>query len=249
MRADVSKHVKDIAEKYLIAGETQAPAIMFVPSESLYAELHDVFSDLIQKAQRAQVIVVSPNILMLAINTIQTVMKDARMREQASLIQKEVGVLLNDVRLLSDRVGKLQTPSRPGRGRHQEHPDLDGQDGRAGRTDRTCRRLDSPKRDACRASNERSERAPGLEGGRERAFVEIIEFAAHRHAMREPRHLHAQRFERVHQIMRRGLAFDGRVHREDDFADTGLHALHELSRRFSRSGVMPSSADSAPPST
>ena len=108
VRADVGKHVKDIAEKYLIPGETQAPAIMFVPSESLYAELHDSFSDLIQKAQRAQIIVVSPNILMLAINTVQTVMKDARMREQASLIQKEVGLLLNDVRLLSDRVGKLQ---------------------------------------------------------------------------------------------------------------------------------------------
>jgi len=109
VRADVGKHVKDIAEKYIIAGETQSPAIMFVPSESLYAELHDTFCDVIQKAQRAQVIVVSPNILLLAINTVQTVMKDARMREQASLIQKEVGLLLNDVRLLSERVGKLQT--------------------------------------------------------------------------------------------------------------------------------------------
>jgi DNA recombination protein RmuC len=109
VRADVGRHVKDIAEKYLIPGETQAPAIMFVPSESLYAELHDSFSDLIQKAQRAQIIIVSPNILMLAINTVQTVMKDARMREQASLIQKEVGLLLNDVRLLSERVGNLQT--------------------------------------------------------------------------------------------------------------------------------------------
>jgi len=109
VRADVGRHIKDIAEKYLIAGETQTPAMMFVPSESLYAELHDVFSDLIQKAQRAQIIVVSPNILMLAINTIQTVMKDARMREQASVIQKEVGLLLNDVRLLAERVGKLQS--------------------------------------------------------------------------------------------------------------------------------------------
>ena len=109
VRADVAKHVRDISEKYLIAGETQTPAIMFVPSESLYAELHDSFSDVIQKAQRAQVIVVSPNILLLAINTMQTVMKDARMREQASLIQREVGLLLNDVRLLSDRVGKLQS--------------------------------------------------------------------------------------------------------------------------------------------
>ena len=81
---------------------------MFVPSESLYADLHDGFADVIQKAHRANVIVVSPNILMLAINTIQTVMKDARMREQADLIRKEVGALLNDVRLLGERVEKLQ---------------------------------------------------------------------------------------------------------------------------------------------
>jgi len=109
VRATMTKHVTDIAEKYLIPGEVQTPAIMFVPSESLYAELHDGFGDVIQKAHRANVIVVSPNILMLAINTIHTVMKDARMREQADLIRQEVGILLNDVRLLSDRVLKLQT--------------------------------------------------------------------------------------------------------------------------------------------
>jgi DNA recombination protein RmuC len=108
VRGDVLKHVSDIAEKYLIPGETQTPAIMFVPSESIYADLHDGFSDVIQKAHRAQVIVISPNILMLAINTIQTVMKDARMREQASLIQKEVGSLLEDVARLDERVKKLQ---------------------------------------------------------------------------------------------------------------------------------------------
>ena len=108
VRASVGKHVSDIAEKYLIPGEVQTPAIMFVPSESLYADLHDGFADLIQRAHRANVVVVSPNILMLAISTIQTVMKDARMREQADLIKKEVGALLNDVRLLGDRVEKLQ---------------------------------------------------------------------------------------------------------------------------------------------
>ena len=87
----------------------QTPAILFVPSESIYADLHDSFADVIQKAHRANVIVVSPNILMLAISTIQTVMKDARMREQADLIRQEVGVMLNDVRLLADRVSKLQS--------------------------------------------------------------------------------------------------------------------------------------------
>ena len=108
VRADVGKHVSDIVEKYIIPGEVQTPAIMFVPSESIYADLHEVFSDVIQKAHRAHVIVVSPNILMLAINTIQTVMKDARMREQANLIQKEVGTLLKDVQLLADATDKLQ---------------------------------------------------------------------------------------------------------------------------------------------
>jgi len=108
VRSDVGKHVSDIAERYLIPGEVQTPAIMFVPSESIYADLHEGFEDVIQRAHKAQVIVVSPNILMLAINTIQTVMKDARMRDQANLIQKEVGALLNDVLLLGDRVDKLQ---------------------------------------------------------------------------------------------------------------------------------------------
>jgi len=109
VRADVLKHVSDISEKYLIPGETQTPALMFVPSESIYAELHDGFSDVIQKAHRAQIVVVSPNILMLAVNTIQTVMKDARMREQASQIQKEVALLVKDVERLGERVGKLQS--------------------------------------------------------------------------------------------------------------------------------------------
>ncbi len=109
VRIDVLKHVRDIAGKYLIPGETQAPAIMFVPSESIYADLHEFCADVIREAQRAQVVVVSPNILMLAIVTVQTVLKDARMREQANLIQKEVGALLNDVRLLDDRVRKLQS--------------------------------------------------------------------------------------------------------------------------------------------
>ncbi|HTW33334.1 MAG TPA: DNA recombination protein RmuC [Rhizomicrobium sp.] len=108
VRNDMLKHVKDIAEKYLLPGETQTPAIMFVPSESIYAELHENFPDVIQRSQRVHVIVVSPNILMLAITTVQTVMKDARMREQANLIQKEVGVLLGDVKRLGERVINLQ---------------------------------------------------------------------------------------------------------------------------------------------
>jgi len=109
LKADVQKHVKDIAEKYLIPGEVQTPAIMFVPSESIYAELHISCSDLIQKARRMQVVIVSPHIFMLAINTIQSLMRDAKMREQAGKIQTAVVELLQDVKRLGDRVGNLRT--------------------------------------------------------------------------------------------------------------------------------------------
>jgi len=109
LRADVSKHVADIAEKYLIPGETQEMAFMFVPSESIYAELHDGFDDLVQKAYRARVVVVSPSILMLAIQVVQQVQRDARMREAADQIRDEVARLVKDVGLLGDRVRKLQT--------------------------------------------------------------------------------------------------------------------------------------------
>jgi DNA recombination protein RmuC len=108
VKSDVLKHVKDIASKYLIPEETQTPAIMFVPSESIYADLHEFCPDVFQRALREQVVIVSPSILMLAIMTIQTVMKDARMREQASLIQKEVGLLMQDTKRLAERVLALQ---------------------------------------------------------------------------------------------------------------------------------------------
>ncbi len=109
LRVDVGKHVADIAQKYLVPGETQEIAFMFVPSESVYAELHDGFDDLVQKAYRAHVVVVSPSILMLAIQVVQQIQKDARMREAADQIRDEVGRLVKDVSLLGDRVRKLQT--------------------------------------------------------------------------------------------------------------------------------------------
>jgi DNA recombination protein RmuC len=108
LKADVQKHVRDIAEKYLIPGEVQTPAIMFVPSESIYAELYTSFGDVVQQARRQQVVIMSPHVLMLAINTIQTLMKNAKMREQAYEIQKEVGLLLQDVKRLGERVGNLR---------------------------------------------------------------------------------------------------------------------------------------------
>jgi DNA recombination protein RmuC len=111
LRQDVSKHVADIAEKYLIPGETQDTALMFVPSESVYAELHDGFDDIVQKAYRARIVLVSPSLLMLAIQVVQQIQKDARMREAADKIHAEVGHLMDDIGRLSDRVRKLQTHS------------------------------------------------------------------------------------------------------------------------------------------
>src|SRR5205085_8086059 len=96
IRQDVLRHVNDIAERYLIPGETQDLALMFVPSESVYAELHDGFDDLIQKAYRLQIVLVSPSLLMLAIQVTQQIMKDARMRQAAHEIRTDVGHLMGD---------------------------------------------------------------------------------------------------------------------------------------------------------
>src|SRR6516162_6119083 len=108
LRNDVMKHVSDIAEKYLIAGETQDTALMFVPSESVYAEIHDGFDDVIQKAYRARVVLVSPSLLMLAIQVMQQIMRDARMRDAADQIRTEVLNLADDLGRLRERVLKLQ---------------------------------------------------------------------------------------------------------------------------------------------
>ncbi|HVV42196.1 MAG TPA: DNA recombination protein RmuC [Nitrobacter sp.] len=107
LRADVMKHVTDIAEKYLIPGETQDTALMFVPSESVYAEIHDGFDDVIQKAYRARVVLVSPSLLMLAIQVMQQILKDARMRDAADQVRTEVMNMMGDVERLRDRVSKL----------------------------------------------------------------------------------------------------------------------------------------------
>ena len=108
-RRDVEVHIRDIADKYLIQGETQDTAFMFVPSESVFAEIHESFEALIQRAHRARIVIVSPSLLMLSIQVIQAILKDARMREQAHLIQGEVVRLMEDVSRLDDRVRKLQS--------------------------------------------------------------------------------------------------------------------------------------------
>lgn len=109
VKQDITKHIADIADKYLIPGETQDVALMFIPSESIYADLHERFDDLVQRAQRARVMIVSPTLMVMAIQVIKQVRKDAEMREAADQIRHEVGHMMKDVGLLGDRVRKLQT--------------------------------------------------------------------------------------------------------------------------------------------
>lgn len=108
VRTDVGKHIDAMAERYFIPGETQDTAILFVPSEAIYADLCEYFSDLVQKAYRARIVICAPNMLMLAVQTMQAILKDVKMREQAHLIQREVTRLMDDVGRLRDRVLDLQ---------------------------------------------------------------------------------------------------------------------------------------------
>jgi DNA recombination protein RmuC len=108
VRADIVKHVGDIAQKYLIPGETQDIALMFVPSESLYADLQESFDDIVQKAFRAKVVIVSPSLLMVAVHLVGQMQKEERMRAAAGQIQAEVGKLIDDVARMHERVLKLQ---------------------------------------------------------------------------------------------------------------------------------------------
>ncbi|WP_085031626.1 DNA recombination protein RmuC [Ensifer aridi] len=107
-RRDLEVHIRDIASKYLLPGETQDTAFLFVPSESIFAEIHEHFEAIVQKAHRQRIVIVSPSLLLLSIQVIQAILKDARMREQAHLIQGEVVRLMEDLSRLDERVRKLQ---------------------------------------------------------------------------------------------------------------------------------------------
>lgn len=109
VRADVGRHVADVAQKYLLAGETQDITLLFVPSEQIFADLSEKFDDLVARAHRARVLIVSPSLLMLAVQIVQGLTRDAAMREQGRLIQSEVGKLVDDVRRVSERVDKLKS--------------------------------------------------------------------------------------------------------------------------------------------
>ncbi|GAA0305208.1 DNA recombination protein RmuC [Rhodovulum strictum] len=109
LRVSVRAHIRAISEKYILEGETADGALMFLPSEAVYAELHANFPELVREGFEARVWIVSPTTCMATLNTMRAILKDARMREQAGAIRKTLKQLHRDVELVVERVGKLNT--------------------------------------------------------------------------------------------------------------------------------------------
>ncbi len=107
MRQTVRAHIKAISDKYILEGETADGALMFLPSEAVYAELHANFPELVRDGFAAKVWIVSPTTCMATLNTMRAILKDARMREQAGAIRRELGLLFQDVERLGSRVENL----------------------------------------------------------------------------------------------------------------------------------------------
>ncbi len=106
-RTTVRKHIRDISDRYIIEGETADGALMFLPSEAVYAELHSNFPEVVREGFAARVWIVSPTTCMATLNTMRAILKDARMREQAGAIRRELALLHGDVERLGARVGNL----------------------------------------------------------------------------------------------------------------------------------------------
>jgi DNA recombination protein RmuC len=107
LRQSVRTHIRAISEKYILEGETADGAILFLPSEAVYAELHANFPELVREGFSARVWIVSPTTCMATLNTMRAILKDARMREQAGAIRKELAALYGDVDRLGARVENL----------------------------------------------------------------------------------------------------------------------------------------------
>ena len=135
-KASVLKHIKDISEKYIVTGETAESALMFLPSEAIYAELHANFPDVVEASYRSKVWIVSPTTLMATLNTVRAILKDAKMREQAGVIQKEVGVLIDDIGRLDGRIESLSRHFK------QANEDIDGIKISSGKIARRIQRIE-----------------------------------------------------------------------------------------------------------
>jgi DNA recombination protein RmuC len=108
----VTKHLHDISSKYIIEGETADGALMFLPSEAVYAELHARLPEIVRKGFDLRVWIVSPTTCMATLNTMRAILKDARMREQAGAIRKALRQLHRDVELIGEKAGKLEVHLR-----------------------------------------------------------------------------------------------------------------------------------------
>jgi DNA recombination protein RmuC len=137
MRGAVRAHMKAIAEKYVIEGETAEGALMFLPSEAVYAELHGNFGELVREGFGMRVWIVSPTTCMATLHTLRAVLKDARLRAEAHAIRRELGLLHRDAERLASRVGNLD--------RHfsQAQKDIDEIKISAERTQVRARRLEA----------------------------------------------------------------------------------------------------------
>ena len=107
-QAAMRKHITDIRDKYIVPGETAESALLFLPSEAIYAELHANFGGIVDESYRARVWIVSPTTMMATLNTVRAVLKDVQMREQAGEIQKLVALMMGDTRRLQERVDNLK---------------------------------------------------------------------------------------------------------------------------------------------
>ena len=136
-KTSVKNHIKAISERYIIEGETADGALMFLPSEAVYAELHANFPELVREGFAAHVWIVSPTTCMATLNTMRAILKDARMREQAGAIRKTLRMLHRDVEMVVERVGKLDTHF------NQARADLDGIGTAAERAGKRAAKLDN----------------------------------------------------------------------------------------------------------
>ena len=137
LKISVRKHIKDISERYILEGETADGALMFLPSEAVYAELHANFPELVREGFAAKVWIVSPTTCMATLNTMRAILKDARMREQAGAIRATLRQLHRDVEIVVERVDKLNTHFT------QARADLDGISTAAERAGKRAARLDN----------------------------------------------------------------------------------------------------------
>ncbi len=137
MRVAVRAHIKAISERYILDGETADGALMFLPSEAVYAELHANYPEVVRDGFNARVWIVSPTTCMATLNTMRAILKDARMREQAGAIRKALRLLHRDMELVVERVQKLDTHF------NQARADLDGIGTAAERAGKRASKLDN----------------------------------------------------------------------------------------------------------